>query len=79
MTNGSNTLLSSVELLRHMYDFKIYLFLMGQSYSLVLFLELILCLCRVHSQGRARKTERVGGPHEPGELVWDSRVPCEGV
>lgn len=33
----------------------------------------------VHSQGRARKAERVGGPDELGELVWDSRVPCEGV
>ena len=33
----------------------------------------------VHCQGRARKAERVGGPDEPGELVWDSRVSCEGI
>jgi len=32
-----------------------------------------------HSQGRARKAERVGGPDEPGKLVWHSRVPCKGV
>ena len=33
----------------------------------------------VHSQGGARKAERVGGPDEPRELVWHSRVPCKGV
>ena len=33
----------------------------------------------VHSQGRARKAERVGGLDEPGKLVRHSRVPCEGV
>ena len=33
----------------------------------------------VHSQRRARKAERMGCPDEPGELLWHSRVPCEGV